>query len=181
MNKHAWKIGGFLGNFFTKFKKLTKLEKSKNLFPEYLIFHRYESAYPAWQGSRRKGEGRKGATTRRLNYVPDANTGVLSGAAGVLHPSFSFLENSAHEIRGFASVHTLNTTRASEFDARRPSPLFLSPRLDAVISVPSFSFSFGASRIDRRSRLEIQTPRTWPLNGSRSSNKIQKQLFILKR
>jgi len=133
------------------------------------------------QGGR--GEGRKGATTRRLNYVPDANIGVLSGAAGVLHPSFSFLENSAHEIRGFASVHTLNTTRAREFDARRPSPLFLSPRLDAVISVPSFSFSFsfGASRIDRRSRLKIQTPRTWPLNGSRSSNKIQKQLFILKR
>lgn len=36
---------------------------------------------------------------RRLNYVPDANTRVLSGAAGVLHPSFNFLENSAHEIR----------------------------------------------------------------------------------
>lgn len=61
-------------------------------------------------------EGGGGGEQRRLNYVPDANIGVLSGAAGVLHPSFSFLDNSTHEIRGFASVHTLNTTRASEID-----------------------------------------------------------------
>lgn len=103
--KHAWKIG-------------MKNWKSRRIFfPSILFFIDMRARILRGKVQGGRGEGRKGATTRRLNYVPDANTGVLSGAAGVLHPSFSFLENSAHEIRGFASVHTLNTTRASEFDA----------------------------------------------------------------
>lgn len=53
------------------------------------------SAWWFMSSTRSRGRGQK----RRLNYVPDANVVVLSGAGGVLHPSFSFLENSAHERR----------------------------------------------------------------------------------
>lgn len=65
----------------------------KRRFPWQADFVR--SARWFMSSTRSHGRGQK----RRLNYVPDANVVVLSGAGGVLHPSFSFLENSAHERR----------------------------------------------------------------------------------
>lgn len=68
-------------------------EEEKRRFPWQADFVR--SARWFMSSTRSHGRGQK----RRLNYVPDANVVVLSGAGGVLHPSFSFLENSAHERR----------------------------------------------------------------------------------
>lgn len=68
-------------------------KRKKKRFPWQADFVR--SARWFMSSTRSHGRGQK----RRLNYVPDANVVVLSGAGGVLHPSFSFLENSAHERR----------------------------------------------------------------------------------
>lgn len=151
-----------------------RLEKSRQKSrPSILFFIAYESAYPAWH----RREGKRGwEQQRRLNYVPDANIAVLSGAAGVLHPSFSFLENSAHEIRGFASVHTLNTTRASEIDTRRPFPLSLASSWRR--SMRLFLYPSLSRRIQNRSPIETrdrQTIRIVIKRFSRLNNKIQKQ------
>lgn len=72
---------------------LKRKKGKKRRFPWQADFVR--SARWFMSSTRSHGRGQK----RRLNYVPDANVVVLSGAGGVLHPSFSFLENSAHERR----------------------------------------------------------------------------------
>jgi len=87
----------------------------------------------------------------------------LFGAAGVFHPSFSFLENSAHEIHGICirshfEYDVLSSQARSALISLFPS-FFLSFLSSRRIPFPHLSFlylvmlSYSVSKIDRRSNL----------------------------